>query len=82
MIEDYFVEAISDDEFVSGDELFSSNEGMFSYNDYIISEYAEEAGVNVIVPHFGVPSPIEIIYRNCNTLGELNCLAFYCKCCR
>ena len=51
VIEDY------DDEYVSTDEVFSSEEGIFP-------KYSKEAGVNVIVQHFGVPAPIKITYRN------------------
>ena len=65
MIEDYLVEAMSDDEYISADEFFSSDESMF-YDNYVIPEYSEEAGVNVIVPHFDIPT--------CDTVGELTCL--------
>ena len=64
MIEDYSVEGMSDDEYVSADEFFSSDEGMLSDNDYAILGYAEEARVNVIVPYFDFPTPIEIAYHS------------------
>ena len=61
MIKDYFVGAMSDDEYVSADEFFSSDEIIF-YDDSVIPEYSKEAWVNAIVPHFGVPAPVEITY--------------------
>ena len=52
---------LSDDEYASADEFFSSDEDMFSSNDYVIPNYFVEE-VNVIVPCFNVPAPIEIKY--------------------
>ena len=52
-----------DDEYASADEFFSSDEDMFSNNDSVMSKYSKE-GVNVIVPCFCVPAPIEIEYHN------------------
>ena len=51
VIEDYSVEAMSDDEYVSAYEFFSSDESMF-YDNIVIPEYSEEVGVNLIVPYF------------------------------
>ena len=63
MIGDCSAEIVSDDEYASTDLLFSSNEDMFSINDSVMSKYSEE-GVNVIVPCFGFPTPIEIEYHS------------------
>ena len=30
----------------------------------MIPEYSEESGVNIIVPHFDIPTPVEIAYHN------------------
>ena len=57
MIEDCSTETVSDDEYVSADE------DMFSSNDSVMSEYSEE-GVNVVVPCFGVPAPINVEYHS------------------
>ena len=62
MIEDCLAKAVSDDEYVSADELFSSDEDMFSNNNFVMSKYYEK-GVNVIVPCFSVPVPIDIEYH-------------------
>ena len=63
MIEDCLAETVSNDEYVFANELFSSDEDMFSNNDSVMSKYSEE-GVNVIVPCFGFPTPIEIEYHS------------------
>ena len=57
MIEDCSTETVSDDEF------FSSDEDMFSSNDSVMFEYSKE-GVNVVVPCFGVPAPINVEYHS------------------
>ena len=62
VIEDCLAETVSDDEYASADEFFSSYEDVLSSNDSVMSKYSEE-GVNVIVPCFGVPAPIEIEYH-------------------
>ena len=59
VIEDCLADTVSDDEYASADEFFSSEEDMFSNNDYVMSKYPEE-GVNVILPCFSVSAPIEI----------------------
>ena len=55
------VEDESDDEYASADELFSSDEDMFSNVDSLIPKFSEE-GVNVIVPCFNDSAPVEIEY--------------------
>ena len=63
MIEYCLAETVSDDEYAYAEGFFSSNDDVFSNNDFVISKYSEE-GVNVIVPCFGVPASIEIEYHS------------------
>ena len=63
VIEDCSAKTMSDDEYSFVDEFFSTYEAALSSNDSVMSKYSEE-GVNIIVPCFRVPTPIEIEYHS------------------
>ena len=56
LIEVCLTKEVSDEEYASANEYFSSDEDLFSRNDSIMTDYVEE-GVNVIVPCFGGTRP-------------------------
>ena len=53
---------MSDEEYVSADEFFSSDEGIFSNNDFVMPEYSKEVRVNFVVPCFGDHAHVETQY--------------------
>ena len=59
VIEDCLAETMSDDEYASANEFFSSDEDMFSSKDYLMSKFSKD-GVNVIVLCFNDSAPVEI----------------------